>query len=614
MAGYLTSQSRFMRSLRLNALSTGVLLLAACVCVLAGVLAYLARVETVSAHEQRSREVLAHSASLVASQIELAMDAGDTPRARRLLLDVQASRTFERVSLVDDGAAVLSTSQTGADIQDDVAAAIAGEGGARFDAASRRVVVLEPIDAAELGDAVLVAHSAAIAVPGSVRSLDLVIGVSGFAALLLVLLGVITRSQRLTGMFAIREALVAYAKGERETPILLVASRFGAHAQAFNDLLRERDELRVALKTAPESGGGGVVEQASTGVESMAWGAVPQGLIVLDASGRTRAINGAARALLGIDDDAGTDAVTSHETAGDKIGSLVEDLLVREHGRRRSVECQVGSDEDTTWVRATMVRLNDPKDPKGVLVLEDISQQKHSDDMLNAFIAQATHELRTPLTNIRMYAEEAVDSGAEDEAFRSNAFNMINGESRRLERIVSDMLCVSELEAGSMHVRLGAVHPKTIFDELERDYRPQAEMKGIKLVFDLPPKYPVMSADHDRVVQAIHNLLGNALKYTPEGGSVSVGVAFDAADTMTVKVTDSGIGISPEDQSRIFERFCRANDQRIGSISGTGLGLSISREIARMHDGDLTVESQLDHGSTFTLTIPSESASQSAAA
>jgi len=106
---------------------------------------------------------------------------------------------------------------------------------------------------------------------------------------------------------------------------------------------------------------------------------------------------------------------------------------------------------------------------------------------------------------------------------------------------------------------------------------------------------------------ALHNLVGNALKYTNSGGSVTVRVEA-TEQQLTVAVADTGIGISAEDAARIFERFYRASDKRVEKITGTGLGLTIAREVARLHGGDITVESQLDHGSTFTLTLPVKAA------
>src|SRR5690606_35631330 len=179
----------------------------------------------------------------------------------------------------------------------------------------------------------------------------------------------------------------------------------------------------------------------------------------------------------------------------------------------------------------------------------------------------------------------------------------LNQEARRLERIVGDMLSVAEIEAGSVKLQWGEIRLEPLFAELEDDYRQQAQEKQVELRFDLPPKFPIMWGDRDKLLLAMHNLVSNALKYTPRGGSVTV--RADADDTqLRVEVADTGIGIAPEERERVFERFYRAQDQRVEQITGTGIGLSLARELARIHGGDITVDSEMNKGSVFTLTAP----------
>src|SRR5262249_13029977 len=138
---------------------------------------------------------------------------------------------------------------------------------------------------------------------------------------------------------------------------------------------------------------------------------------------------------------------------------------------------------------------------------------------------------------------------------------------------------------------------------LEADYRAQATDRKIKLEFKLPPKLPVIQGDRDKLGLALHNLLSNALKYTPEGGNVTVDV--DATQTeLKFAVSDSGIGISEADRVHRSETFSRAKDPRVGKIKGPGLGLALAREVIRLHGGDIAVLSEKDKGSTFTITLP----------
>jgi len=238
-----------------------------------------------------------------------------------------------------------------------------------------------------------------------------------------------------------------------------------------------------------------------------------------------------------------------------------------------------------------------------MIVVEDITQQRVAEKARNAFLAQATHELRTPLTNIRMYAEMALEEGKDDPTVQAECLNVINQETFRLNRVVEDILCVSEIEAGTLTLKEDDVRMDELLSALEVGYAAQAQEKQIELVFDLPPKLPVLRGDKDKVAVALHNLVGNALKYTPASGKVRVTVATDDG-RLVVEVSDTGIGIGPEDFERIFERFYRADDQRVTDATGSGLGLAIARDVIRLHGGDITVESEPDKGSTFTMVLP----------
>ena len=238
-----------------------------------------------------------------------------------------------------------------------------------------------------------------------------------------------------------------------------------------------------------------------------------------------------------------------------------------------------------------------------MVLIDDITQQKVADASRDSFLAQAAHELRTPLTNIQLYTEKALEDREKDPATVATCLNVVNEESRRLERIVAEVLSVAEIEAGSFKPKRDDVRLDLILEQLKADHEPAARQKQIALAFDLPPKLPVLYADRDNVALALHNLVGNALKYTPVNGRVRVALR-ENADHIEISVTDTGIGIGPQDLPRIFDKFYRAQDKRVTTIKGSGLGLAIAREVIRLHGGDISVVSTLDNGSTFTLTLP----------
>ncbi|MFB0524340.1 MAG: ATP-binding protein, partial [Phycisphaerae bacterium] len=238
-----------------------------------------------------------------------------------------------------------------------------------------------------------------------------------------------------------------------------------------------------------------------------------------------------------------------------------------------------------------------------MVIIEDITQKRVAEVARKSFLGQAAHELRTPLTNIQLYVENALEDCKKDPHATAKCLNVINEESRRLERVVSQILSVSEIETGSLHLKRDDVRLDELLETLKADYKPQAKDKQITLKFNLPPKLPVLQADRDKISLALHNLLGNALKYTPKKGQVIVNAAVDT-DHICVEVIDTGIGVSADDAEKIFDRFYRAKDERVANITGSGLGLPIAREVIRLHGGDISVESELNKGSTFTLTLP----------
>ncbi len=260
-------------------------------------------------------------------------------------------------------------------------------------------------------------------------------------------------------------------------------------------------------------------------------------------------------------------------------------------------------------VRVT-VRPIEAGQPLAAVVIEDVTQQRVAEASRHHFIAQATHELRMPLTNVRLYVErmqelldEAGGAGP-DAAERAECLNVINTEVLRLDRMIEEVLSVSEVESGAMTVRRDDVRIDELLSVVSADYRAQAAEKRIEFRLELPPKLPVLQADREKLSVALHNVLGNAVKYTPADGLVKVEASVDAAGALVIQVSDSGLGIAESEQEQVFEKFFRASDTRVRSITGTGLGLAISRDVVRLHGGDITVDSRLDEGSTFTITLP----------
>ncbi|MEZ6234688.1 MAG: ATP-binding protein [Phycisphaerales bacterium] len=404
---------------------------------------------------------------------------------------------------------------------------------------------------------------------------------------------------RMRAMIALRAAVVSYAAGERDRAALELGDRLGDEAHGWNALL---DELQKAETTATaDASGAARPSEMATGDFRPVCDAMWHGLMVVDDSGMILYANGAAGILLGKPRDVLMCAAISEAIDCPEIAQAVDTATTGENRQRVTVEMQRGDGAGVLRVGVRSLRKGDL--PAAVLFIEDITQQKAASEARDGFVAQAAHELRTPLTNIRLYAEEAIEYGSDDPQVRAKALNVINTEARRLERIVGNMLSTAEVEAGAPRLSMAEVRLEAMVSELEDDYRALASEKELTLKFDLPPKYPVVFADRDKLMLALHNVVGNALKYTPAKGSVTVRLDADEKQ-ITVDVTDTGIGINPDEQEKVFERFYRANDNRLSTVQGTGLGLALARQVARLHGGDITLKSELNKGSTFTITVP----------
>ncbi|MFI4855763.1 MAG: sensor histidine kinase [Phycisphaerales bacterium JB065] len=431
------------------------------------------------------------------------------------------------------------------------------------------------------------------------------LGVMGIVVVGVGVLWIVYRDfrQRLKALGAVGSALRSYSEGERSPEALRVSDAWGPEATIWNVLLEDRtDDLAVA----GDEHSGALAEGETIGNLSelaAACDTLWTGMLLVGEDGAIRYANGAAAVLLGmmredlpgkqlreaLDDEALIEAVTT-TASGDGLG-------------RSTYEVERIRDESKAYLRVRVGTLSGVPVGCALVTIEDVTQKRVADDAMHSFVAQATHELRTPLTNIRLYIEEAIESGDEDPSLRDKALNIINQESQRLERIVGDMLSVSEIEAGSIRLNHTDIRTEKMLEDLKNDYEAAAEDKQIKLVFDLPPKLPVFTGDRDKVAIAMHNLLGNAIKYTPKKGTVTVKAEEDG-DMLRIEFIDSGIGIDPSEHERVFEKFYRASDKRVDSITGSGLGLALAREIVRLHGGDITLDSQVGKGSTFTLTLP----------
>jgi len=237
------------------------------------------------------------------------------------------------------------------------------------------------------------------------------------------------------------------------------------------------------------------------------------------------------------------------------------------------------------------------------VVFHDITELKRLERIRQDFVANVSHELRTPLTTIRGYVEALQDDSLENGVQAKQFLQIIERHTQRMEKIVSDLLLLSEIESPERMMRKDPVHIEELISSVVDALRPMAESKQQTVQMEVASGLPPLRADSQKIHQVITNLLHNAICYTPEKGNIFIEAKAVEKGTQ-VSVSDNGIGIPPEDIPRIFERFYRVDKGRSRDLGGTGLGLSIVKHIVEAHGGRVGVESKPGQGSRFSIFLP----------
>ena len=224
------------------------------------------------------------------------------------------------------------------------------------------------------------------------------------------------------------------------------------------------------------------------------------------------------------------------------------------------------------------------------------------------FVASASHELRTPLTSILGYLEIVLEDEEADFSEQRPHIEVAYRNSRRLLALVEDLLTVNKLESGNLGLELDDVALADLLRAAEEVGMGLCARAGLTLRIETAAPNAVVRADRARVVEVLDNLIGNAVKFTPEGGEVALETRVEG-DRVVLAVSDTGIGIAAADLPNVFDRFFRSPDSVRMAIPGTGLGLSIARSLMELQGGDITVTSRVGTGTTFTITLPLSSSS-----
>jgi signal transduction histidine kinase len=234
------------------------------------------------------------------------------------------------------------------------------------------------------------------------------------------------------------------------------------------------------------------------------------------------------------------------------------------------------------------------------------AELRHLDQIKSEFVSVAAHELRTPLSSIMGYIEILLDEDFDPLTDQQRDFlQVVERGAHRLLSITNNLLDVTRIETGRIELWLEPTDLPALIESVASEFSLQLEAKAQRLTLRAVPGLPPALCDQVRAAQIIGNLLSNANKYTPEGGLIVVSVTqAEEQGFLKISVADDGVGISPEDQERLFDRFFRAESARLTRATGAGLGLHITHSLVEQHGGRIWLESELDQGSTFYVTFP----------
>lgn len=331
------------------------------------------------------------------------------------------------------------------------------------------------------------------------------------------------------------------------------------------------------------------------------------GVIATDRRGKVITINEMALSLLD---------VKNEEAIGESILTLLD--LEEEYTLRKLLEAQEellldrsksDQEEDRMILRAdfAMIRRESGFISGLVVVLHDVTEQEKTAEERRQFVSNVSHELRTPLTSVRSYLE-ALDEGAwEDKEVAPEFIQVTLGETDRMIRMINDLLNLSRMDSGNQQLDLEFVNFNELVDYvLDRfDMMVNNQDKKYTIIRDFTERDLWVEVDTDKIMQVIDNIMNNAIKYSPDGGKITVHL-LETHNNVVLSISDEGLGIPKKDLEKVFERFYRVDKARARKQGGTGLGLAISKEVIKAHKGTIWVDSIEGKGSTFSFSLPYE--------
>ncbi len=413
-----------------------------------------------------------------------------------------------------------------------------------------------------------------------------------FGMLLAVIVSLILSHRALSKMFAPLDSIQKFVEGLRE-------GRYSAKGKLSSGSFGELDRTLKALGKDLEARVGSLSHERAQFRAMLA--SMVEGVIAVDQEDKILFCNDAARLLLG-------ESALGH--TAQRLWEFVQLLPIKEivettrtQGSSIKGEISVRGVKEELMLEVQATPLSGDSDQGVVVVFHDITELRRLEGVRKEFVANVSHELKTPLTAIKGYVETLIGGALFDEKNNVRFLRKIEGKVDQLVEQVQDLLTLARIEANKDSLPLSAVDLNRIVSESVQDHELAIKGKGLELQRQLFPESVFVWGDEKAIRQVTHNLIDNAIKYTPAPGTIVLRVKKDS-ESAQIEVEDDGVGIPRQEHERIFERFYRVDKARSSEISGTGLGLSIVKHLVQSLHGTISVASQPDKGSRFTVNLP----------
>ncbi len=413
-------------------------------------------------------------------------------------------------------------------------------------------------------------------------ALSVALGVAALLSLVLSILSVRSTTQPLEDL---TEAARQVASGNLHVTLLPAGrDETGQLTDAFNTMT---GQLRSQLDSLR-----GEREKLSAVLSQMT-----DGVAILDEQGRVSMLNPSAERIFGQREAQAMGRSAAEVFRNHQLFDLWRGSAAT--GKSNALTVEIGLDR--TFLQAIATPLGESLSGSTLLLFQDLTRLRRLETVRSDFIANISHELRTPLASLQALSESLQEGALEDPAAGRRFLEQMQKEIDVINQIIRELLELSTIESGQVPLSLQAVAPVSLWDGAVERLQLQAERNTLHLFNRCPEGLPLVKADPSRMEQMMINLLHNAIKFTPPGGTIEVSAEARPAEVV-FSIRDTGVGISGEDLPQIFERFYKADRSRSGG--GTGLGLAIARHIVELHGGRIWAESAEGKGSTFFFTLP----------